>query len=112
MPKAKKNKTSAQTIETSITNTTSTVEPVKGSKEFKTALMVIMLTRTEGTTIKEMAEQLGWLENSVRGAMSLIAKNNKLGATLQSVKQDGIRRYFLAGVTEEGINKAYQETQN
>lgn len=65
----------------------------------KTALMVVMLASPEGATIKDMAEKLGWKENSVRGAMSTLA-GKQVGATLISEKKDGIRRYYLVSITE------------
>ena len=69
-------------------------EPVKElSNRGKTALMVVMLSRPEGATLKEMADQLGWKENSIRGAMSLYAKNEK--KTIASEKKDGVRTYYL-----------------
>ena len=69
-------------------------EPVKElSNRGKLALMVVMLSRPEGATLKEMAGQLGWKENSVRGAMSLYAKNEK--KTIASEKKDGVRTYYL-----------------
>lgn len=69
-------------------------EPVKElSNRGKTALMVVMLSRPEGATLKEMADQLGWKENSIRGAMSLYAKNEK--KTIASEKKDSVRTYYL-----------------
>ena len=69
-------------------------EPTKElSNRGKLALMVVMLSRPEGATLKEMAEQLGWKENSIRGAMSLYAKNEK--KTIASEKKDGVRTYYL-----------------
>ena len=62
-------------------------------KRDKTAFMVVMLSRPEGATLKEMAEALGWKENSIRGAMSLYAKNEK--KTIASEKKDGVRTYYL-----------------
>ena len=59
----------------------------------KTAFMVVMLGRPEGATLKEMAEALGWKENSIRGAMSLYAKKTK--TTIASEKKDGVRTYYL-----------------
>ena len=55
--------------------------------------MVVMLSRPEGATLKEMAEALGLKENSIRGAMSAYAK--KTGGTIASEKKDGIRTYYL-----------------
>ena len=59
----------------------------------KTAFMVVMLSRPEGATLKEMAEALGWKENSIRGAMSLYAQKTK--ATIASEKKEGIRTYYF-----------------
>ena len=70
------------------------------SKQFKTAMMAVMLTREEGVTIKELADKLGWKENSVRGAMSVLA-SKQVGATLISEKKDGVRRYRLIAVAPE-----------
>ncbi|MDO4162625.1 MAG: DUF3489 domain-containing protein [Pseudomonadota bacterium] len=55
--------------------------------------MVVMLSRPEGATLKEMAEALGWKENSIRGAMSAYAK--KTGGTIASEKKADIRTYYL-----------------
>ena len=68
-------------------------QPVKIDGRDKTAFMVVMLGRPEGATLKEMAEALGWKENSIRGAMSLYAKKTK--ATIASEKNDGVRTYYL-----------------
>ena len=64
-------------------------QPVKIDGRDKTAFMVVMLSRPEGATLKEMAEALGWKENSIRGAMSLYAKKTK--AAIASEKKDGVR---------------------
>lgn len=68
-------------------------QPVKIDGHDKTAFMVVMLSRPEGATLKEMAEALGWKENSIRGAMSLYAQKTKL--TIASEKKDGVRTYYL-----------------
>lgn len=68
-------------------------QPMALDHRNKTAFMVNMLSRPEGATLKEMAEALGWKENSIRGAMSLYAKNTK--QTVTSEKKDGIRTYYL-----------------
>ena len=52
-----------------------------------------MLRRPEGATLKEMADALGWKENSIRGAMSAYAK--KTGRTITSEKKADIRTYYL-----------------
>jgi hypothetical protein len=69
------------------------IEPVALDHRDKTAFMVVMLSRPEGATLKEMAEALGWKENSIRGAMSAYAK--KAGRAINSEKKDGIRTYYL-----------------
>ena len=69
------------------------IEPVALDHRDKTAFMVVMLSRPEGATLKEMAEALGWKENSIRGAMSAYAK--KTGGTIASEKKDGFRTYYL-----------------
>ena len=68
-------------------------QPVKIDGRDKTAFMVVMLSRLEGATLKEMAEALGWKENSIRGAMSLYAKKTK--TTIASEKKDRVRTYYL-----------------
>ena len=68
-------------------------QPVKIDGRDKTACMVVMLSRPEGATLKEMAEALGWKENSIRGAMSLYAKKTK--TTIASEKKNGVRTYYL-----------------
>lgn len=70
------------------------------SKQFKTALMAVMLSREEGVSIKELADKLGWKENSVRGAMSVLA-SKQVGATLTSEKKDGVRKYRLIAIAPE-----------
>jgi hypothetical protein len=47
------------------------------SKQFKTAMMAVMLTKEDGVTIKELADKLGWKENSVRGDMSVLASRSE-----------------------------------
>ena len=69
------------------------IEPVALDHRDKTAFMVVVLSRPEGATLKEMAEALGWKENSIRGAMSAYAK--KTGGTIASKKKEGIRTYYL-----------------
>ena len=68
-------------------------KPVELTGSDKLTFMVHLLSRPEGATLKEMAEALGWKENSVRGAMSLYAKKTK--ATIASEKKDGVRTYYL-----------------
>ena len=69
-------------------------KPVELTGSDKLTFMVHFLCRPEGATLKEMAEALGWKENSVRGAMSLYAKNHP-EYTHSSEKVDGVRYYRL-----------------
>ena len=69
-------------------------KPVELTGSDKLTFMVHLLSRPEGATLKEMAEALGWKENSVRGAMSLYAKNHP-EYTHSSEKVDGVRTYRL-----------------
>lgn len=69
-------------------------KPVELTGSDKLTFMVHLLSRSEGATLKEMAEALGWKENSVRGAMSLYAKKHP-EYTHSSEKVDGVRYYRL-----------------
>ena len=74
-------------------------QPVKIDGRDKTAFMVVMLSRPEGATLKEMAEALGWKENSIRGAMSLYAKNEKKNIFLFPCPE---KRSLLASRMKQG----------
>ena len=69
------------------------IEPVALDHRDKTAFMVVMLSRPKGASLKEMAEALGWKENSIHGAMSAYAK--KTGGTIASEKKADIRTNYL-----------------
>ena len=87
-----------QVIETSVENiepmAKTPTEPVKPEKQSKISRMVELLQTPQGIPLKELAEKLSWLENSVRGAMSLYAKNHPEYA-LVTEKVDGVRTYRL-----------------
>ena len=87
-----------QVIETSVENSEPMAkiptEPVKPEKQSKISRMVELLQTPQGIPLKELAEKLSWLENSVRGAMSLYAKNHPEYA-LVTEKVDGVRTYRL-----------------
>ena len=87
-----------QVIETSVENSEpmakTPTEPVKPAKQSKISRMVELLQTPQGIPLKEIAEKLSWLENSVRGAMSLYAKNHPEYA-LVTEKVDGVRTYQL-----------------
>lgn len=87
-----------QVIETSVENSEpmakTPTEQVKPAKQSKISRMVELLQTPQGIPLKELAEKLSWLENSVRGAMSLYAKNHPEYA-LVTEKVDGVRYYRL-----------------
>ena len=87
-----------QVIETSVENSepmaNTPTEPVKPAKQSKISRMVELLQMPQGIPLKELAEKLSWLENSVRGAMSLYAKSHP-EYTHSSEKVDGVRTYRL-----------------
>lgn len=66
-------------------------KPVKVNK---TKLMVELLSAENGSSLKELASKLNWLENSVRGAMSTYVKNHP-EHKLVSENVDGARYYRL-----------------
>ena len=68
--------------------------PKEQSKQNKIEKMVQMLLTSEGVTLKELAEKLSWLENSVRGSMSVYTKKHP-EYKLTSEKVDGVRYYRL-----------------
>lgn len=63
-------------------------------REYKLQRMVELLLSPAGVSLKELAETLGWLENSVRGALSAYAKKHP-EYTLTSEKVEGVRIYHL-----------------
>ncbi len=63
-------------------------------REYKLQRMVELLLSPEGASLKELAEELGWLENSVRGALSAYTKKHP-EYTLISEKVEGVRIYHL-----------------
>ena len=69
-------------------------EPVKPAKQSKISRMVELLQTPQGIPLKELAEKLSWLENSVRGAMSLYAKNHP-EFLLVTEKSQGVRTYRI-----------------
>ncbi len=87
-----------QVIETSVENSEpmakTPTEQVKPAKQSKISRMVELLQTPQGIPLKELAEKLSWLENSVCGAMSLYAKNHPEYA-LVTEKVDGVRTYRL-----------------
>ena len=101
--KAKSKNTAKKTISTKklgevLTETLNQVaeEPIAETpvEPVKLARMVELLQSPEGIPLKELADKLSWLENSVRGAMSLYVKKHP-EYTLVKEKVDGVRTYRL-----------------
>lgn len=67
------------------------IKPVKINK---TQLMIELLSADDGISLKELASNLNWLENSVRGAMSTYVKNHQ-EYKLVSEKVQGVRTFRL-----------------
>ena len=87
-----------QVIETSVENSEpmakTPTEPVKPAKQSKISRMVELLQTPQGIPLKELAEKLSWLENSLRGAMSLYAIYHP-GYAVVTDKVDGVSPYRL-----------------
>lgn len=65
----------------------------KAPRVTKQQIMIDMLSRPEGATIKELVEATGWLSHTCRGAMSGALKK-KLGLTITSEKEDQRGRVY------------------
>ena len=59
----------------------------------KQAVLIDLLTRTEGATLPQMTEATGWQVHTVRGAMAGALKK-KLGLDITSEKQIGTDRVY------------------
>lgn len=69
-------------------------EKIKGNS--KKQIMIEMLSRDEGASIKQMMEVTGWLRHSVHGAMANLKKDffAKHGKTITGSKTDGEDRIY------------------
>ena len=76
----------------------------------KTALLAVMLSRPEGASVKEMADTLHWLENSVRGAMYFLAKHTD-DYELKKEKIDGLTRYRFVEVENKALSQQSETIQ-
>jgi Protein of unknown function (DUF3489) len=57
--------------------------------------VLTLLSRSEGASIEEMMQAIGWQQHSVRGFLAGTVKK-KLGFSLTSLKgDDGLRRYRI-----------------
>ena len=74
-----------------------TEQPEAKSKgNSKKQIMIEMLSRDEGASIKQMMEVTGWLKHSVHGAMANLKKDffAKHGKTIAGNKTDGEDRIY------------------
>jgi len=69
-------------------------EKIKGTS--KKQIMIEMLSRDEGASIKQMMDAIGWLKHSVHGAMANLKKefSAKHGKTITGSKADGNDRIY------------------
>lgn len=66
-----------------------------GFKQTKTAKILALLRRPNGTTINELCKATGWQAHSVRGFLSGTVRR-KLGLKVTAETNDkGIRRYWI-----------------
>lgn len=80
---SKNNKPTAPTVE------------VSSKPKTKSAAVLALLERREGTTVTEIATATGWQNHSIRGFLSGTVKK-KLGHDIASEAVDGERRYRIA----------------
>ncbi|MEI6414768.1 MAG: DUF3489 domain-containing protein [Pseudomonadota bacterium] len=76
-------------LTTPVTRTRESSKPCESSKQ---DLVVQMLKRPEGATIKQIMASTGWQSHSIRGFFSGGLKK-KMGLTITSEKVDGLRTY-------------------
>jgi Protein of unknown function (DUF3489) len=71
-----------------------TVQAPRAKREgTKQAVLIALLTRSEGATLPQMTEATGWQGHTVRGAMAGALKK-KLGLEIISEKQPGTDRTY------------------
>jgi DNA-binding MarR family transcriptional regulator len=59
----------------------------------KQALMINLLKRKKGATIKAIVETLDWLPHTVRAALTRLRQQ---GFQIERVREDGVSRYRIA----------------
>jgi hypothetical protein len=64
----------------------------------KQDLVIQMLRRQTGVTIKEIVAKTGWQAHSVRGFFSGVVKKKLKLALTSNVGKDGVRRYHITTV--------------
>ncbi|MFZ4482144.1 MAG: DUF3489 domain-containing protein, partial [Rhodoferax sp.] len=66
---------------------------VRTRADSKQAMVIAMLTRAEGATIKQICEATDWQAHTVRGTLAGAFKK-KLGLTITSTKNAGAERIY------------------
>ncbi len=66
---------------------------VRTRADSKQAMVIAMLTRSEGATIKQICEATNWQRHTTRGTLSGNFKK-KLGLTITSTKEVGGERFY------------------
>ncbi len=64
----------------------------------KTALVLSLLQRAEGTTLAQIVEATGWLPHTTRAALTGLKKK---GHAVQRTSVDGVGRYTIAPAASE-----------
>lgn len=76
-----------------------TTQPPRTTREStKQAVLIELLSRSEGATLPQMTEATGWQVHTVRGAMAGALKK-KLGLEITSEKQTGTDRVYRITTT-------------
>jgi len=73
-------------------------EPRQTPAQSKQDLVIQMLRRQSGVTIKEIIAKTGWQPHSVRGFLSGLVKKKLKLPLVSAVGKDGVRRYRIAAV--------------
>ncbi|MCL6271072.1 DUF3489 domain-containing protein, partial [Sansalvadorimonas sp. 2012CJ34-2] len=55
--------------------------------------VIQLLSRPEGATILQVAEQTGWQQHTIRGTLSGVLKK-RLGLVVESTKLEGVGRVY------------------
>lgn len=65
----------------------------------KSAIVIGLLTRSEGATLEAMVAATGWLPHTMRAALTGLKKK---GMTISSEKVDGVRTYRATAPSKPG----------
>ena len=74
-------------------------KPRQTPSQSKQDIVIQMLRRKSGVTIKDIMAKTGWQPHSVRGFFSGLVKKKLKLPLVSDVGKDGVRRYHIAAVT-------------